>query len=170
MADIAKRLVLLNYNTQEARGGWFEVTHRTALTQAARSVGHILFEVERVKLDQIDPDMPGGAFAPNGRPEPLPVMLRATFDRLMAMVKAGQVGKVVGLAGNTGIPVPWTDIKVGWVVLASDDRDEGWWEAVVTAVVENGQTLQLRWRDFEGTDWFSKHITRVGLMSPSSQR
>ena len=173
MTDATKRLVLLYHGTQEPRGAWFEVVHRAALTQAAAAAGHILFELERAKLDQIDPDMPGGVLAATGKPEPLPVMLRATYDRLMAMIEAGQVGKVAGVTGKAsvpGVPVPWSDIRVGWIVLASDDKDDGWWEAVVTAIENDGRTLQLRWRDFPEAERFSRSVTRVGLISPSGQR
>ena len=173
MTDATKRLVLLYHGTQETCGAWFEIAHRALLTQAAAAAGHILFELERAKLDQIDPDMPGGTLAATGGPEPLPVMLRATFDRLMAMVEAGQVGKVAGVAGKAaapGVPVPWSDVRVGWIVLASDDKDDGWWEAVVTSVENDGRTLQLRWRDFPDAERFSRPILRVGLISPSGQR
>ena len=173
MAEVTKRLVLRYYGTHEPRGGWFDMAQRTALTQAASVAGHMLFDLERAKLDQIDPDLLGGVLGASGRVELLPAIRQATFDRLVAMIEAGQVGKVTGPGGKAvaaGVPMPWSEIRVDVVVLAFDDDSDGWWEAVVTAVDDDGRTLRLRWRDYPDLELFSKPILRVGLISPAGQR
>ncbi len=67
------------------------------------------------------------------------------------------------------MPPPWSAVVVGSVVLASDAKDEGWWEAVVLAL-EGGNMLRLRWRDYPEYDQFNRLITRVGLLPPGGQR
>ena len=60
MPDTTKRFVLLDHRNKEGRGGWFDLSHRAALTKAAAEPGHVLVELEQAKLDQIDPDLPAG--------------------------------------------------------------------------------------------------------------
>lgn len=173
MADVKRRLVLLYHGTNEARGGWFDLAHRAAVSKAASEAGHTLIEVEQPKLDQIDPDMPAGRLAADGKVDELPVMLRATFDRLLKLAVPTQPATAAGPAGKssgTGMPSPWSELRVGSIVLASDSKEDGWFECVVMAVESSGLTLRLRWQDFPGYPYFTKPVTRVGLPPPSGLR
>ena len=53
------------------------------------------------------------------------------------------------------------DLKEGAVVLAPDEPDEGWWEAVVVKV--KGDLLTLRWRDYPEYPPFARRRNQVAL-------
>ena len=57
----------------------------------------------------------------------------------MGQVAAGQPAKPGGkgapaVPATPAVPEAWTKLRVGSIVLASDDKEDGWWEAVVVAV------------------------------------
>ena len=63
---------------------------------------------------------------------------------------------------------PWDAIKVGSVVLAQDASDEpGWWEAVVTSIGPDGETLTLRWRDYPKLPQEKFKRTEVSIPAPA---
>ena len=112
------------------------------------------------------PDVPAGKLGAGGKPEPLPLVLPGSFQRLLELAKVGGLLKgttpPTGPAGN--LPAPWSNLAVGMTVLASDEIEGGWWECVVLAI--NGTDVQLRWRDYPDLEYFAKPVTNVGLMSP----
>lgn len=172
MMQTAQRLVLLATDVRsEPRGAWFEPVHTADLVQAAGQDGLHLVEVEAKALHSLDADLPAGQLLAPGRPSPLPPVRRATFDALIAL--PGIVVPPRQLAGDPdggrgGQPqrkpvrlTPRRRLKVGSVVLASMDVTEGWFEAEIIAIADDGE-LQLRWRDFPGHDEFSKHRGAAG--------
>ncbi len=72
-----------------------------------------------------------------------------------------------GKAPPMTLPVDWSSIKPGSVVLATEGRDDGWWAAVVTNV--QGHLANLKWRDFEGMPSIVRPITELALLHPSSK-
>jgi hypothetical protein len=58
----------------------------------------------------------------------------------------------------------WREIGVGDLVVANQDRDEGWYEAIV--VEANGDMLTLRWRDYPRERRIVHHRLRLGLLYP----
>ena len=177
MAEAKRRLVLLYQGGKEGRGAWFDIAHKAAVTEAARQPHHVVIELDQVQLDQINPDIPAGTLTSDGRPHPLPVMLGVTFQRLVELAKGPPQAKVDSAAvapaaatpAKGSVPTPWSEIVVGSVVLASVDREDGWWECVVTGL-EGGGLLRMRWRDFPGWDEFRRPASHVGLMPYSGQR
>lgn len=163
MPEPAKRLVLLYHGAKEGRGAWFDPINRPAVTQAAETPHHALIEITQVQLDQVDPNLSAGVLGPDGKPAPLPVMLRASFERLLAMAEPGK-------PGAKPVPRPWSELVVGSVVLASDKREEGWWECVVTGIGPDRTTVRLKWRDYPDLGEFTKPVSRVGLMPHSGRR
>lgn len=163
-----KRLVVIDADSNgPARGASFDPAAKEAVSKALEGTTARIFEVDQPKLNQVDPDFPEGKLAATGKPTLTPIK-RATFDRLVALATPVPVPPppVVPAA-----PVdPWAAIKVGSVVLASDARDDGWWEAVVVKLEQNGATLRLKWRDFPDLGEFTKPLTRVGLPPVSGQR
>jgi len=170
MAEVTTRLVLLYHGAKEGRGAWFNASHRASLKKAATEPNYALVEVEQPILDQLDPNMPEGKMTADGRPDELPVMLRSSFERLLQLVEARQAAKPAGSEGKPPLPAPWSDIRVGSIVLASESKEDGWHECVVSAIEGNGEVLLLRWRDYPDFDYFKKPITRVGLLPPTGLR
>ena len=152
MNDTAKRLVVIDATNGTARGAWFDLVQRPAVTKAFAGTAVTVLEVDTTVLDQVDPDFPTGRLAGAVRPT-LPVIQRTAYERLAALA-----APAAGVA-----PDPMAGIRPGSIVLASVDVADGWWEAVVMRVEHNGATLTLKWRDFPEYDEFTKPLTRVAL-------
>lgn len=173
MAEVIKRLVLLYHGAKEGRAAWFDLAHRAALTKAAAEPDYALVEAEQALLDELDPNMAQGHLTNEGKPDKLPVMLRTNFERLLGLAERAKppgAGEAATKGGALAAASPWTDIVVGSIVLASDSKEDGWFECVVAGVEGDGQTLHLRWRDFPEYPHFTKPISRVGLLPRSGLR
>lgn len=157
-----KRLVVieLDPNTGTARGAWFDQAVREPLAKALADTAAVLIEVDGPKLDQIDADFPQGKVAQSGKPA-LPMIKRAVYDRLAALTRPLPAAEAPPAPSSK--PDPFANLKPGSFVLASDSKDDGWWEATVVRVEQNGATLRLKWRDFPEYDEFSKPLTRVAI-------
>lgn len=63
------------------------------------------------------------------------------------------------------LPKDWGAIKVGSVVLASESKEDGWWEAKVTEAKPNNVFI-LTWVDYPDYEPFVRHRERLALMFP----
>ena len=62
------------------------------------------------------------------------------------------------------LPRNWREIGVGDLVVANQDRDEGWYEAIVDE--QSGDMFTLRWRDYPRERRTVHHRLRLGLVYP----
>lgn len=62
-------------------------------------------------------------------------------------------------------PEDWDKIAVGHIVLASEDRDDGWWTAHVREVRPDG-TYLLEWEEWAGLDRFVCRRDQIALLHP----
>ena len=62
-------------------------------------------------------------------------------------------------------PTDWDRLSPGDLVLGRDADAEAWYECVITAI--NGDNLQLRWRDYEGTMTCTRD--QIALMHPGQE-
>ena len=61
----------------------------------------------------------------------------------------------------------WPKITIGSLVIAQeDDREDGWWEAIVVA--KRGSTLTLRWRDYPKLPLITRKLKDVALLHPKA--
>ena len=61
----------------------------------------------------------------------------------------------------------WSKITIGSLVIApEDDRDDGWWEAIV--VDRRGNALTLRWRDFPKLPLITRKLKDLALLHPKA--
>ena len=61
----------------------------------------------------------------------------------------------------------WSKVTIGSLVIApEDDREDGWWEAIV--VDRRGNTLTLRWRDFPKLALITRKLKDVALLHPKA--
>ena len=61
----------------------------------------------------------------------------------------------------------WSKVTIGSLVIApEDDREDGWWEAIV--VDKRGNTLTLRWRDFPKLALITRKLKDVALLHPKA--
>ena len=70
-------------------------------------------------------------------------------------------------APTAGIDLPkdWSAIKLGSVVLASESKEDGWWEAKVVEAKPNDVFI-LQWSDYPDYERFVRHRERLALMFP----
>jgi hypothetical protein len=70
-------------------------------------------------------------------------------------------------SGNPNLPRNWHKIGLGDLVVAQEDPEDGWYEAIVIEV--NGDMLTLCWRDYPRLRRIVRHRLRVGLLYPGPQ-
>ena len=156
MNTTAKRVVVIDAAANGTpRGAWFDPAQREAVAKAFAGAAVTILEVDTVTLDQVDADFPAGKLAGAVRPT-LPGITRAVYERLAGLVAPTS-------DPGAAKPDPMSGITPGSVVLASDDVNEGWWEAVVVRTEHNGASLRLQWRDYPEYGEFIKPLTRVAL-------
>ncbi len=97
-----------------------------------------------------------------------PVVGREVFDKLCEL--AGPVGAasvpddVSETRVSTTRPVSWEALTPGHVVLATEEPDDGWWEAVVIGA--KADKLVLRWRDAAREASFTRAPSELALLPP----
>lgn len=77
--------------------------------------------------------------------------------QILAVAHERQIGR---------LPESWSSIKEGSVVLVHQNRDDGWWEGLVTK--RQGNMLTLRWRDYPKQPPIVRHVSTVALMDPKT--
>jgi hypothetical protein len=63
-----------------------------------------------------------------------------------------------------GLPRSWDDIAPGYLVIAQESLEYGWWEAVV--LDRKDDTFTLQYRDYPHLPKFVRHRSGIALMSP----
>ena len=86
----------------------------------------------------------------------VPNIGQALYDKLNALV-GGEPGPI-----STTLPKNWDDLAPGQLVIAQESVADGWFEAVVIA--RDGDTLNLRFRDYPSQAEFTRPITAVALL------
>ena len=168
----APRLVLIATGpADEPLGAWFEALHQADLVRAAARGRLHLVTVGAGWLRALDPAVAMGQLLGPGRPAPLPPLRRATYDALSALpglvvqVPAPGDGRLPpgGTRGPaTKLQTSKRTLRVGSIVLASTDVEEGWFEAVIVSI-QPGSELQLRWRDYPDLDPFTRPLAAVAV-------
>ena len=112
------RLVAIEADpTGSARGAWFDIALRDTLAKSIVDTPITLFELDQVKLDQVDADFPAGKLPLGGVRPTLPIIKRATYDKLTILAAPPPAtGPLTAIEG--GIGDMHTVVKVGTVVPA----------------------------------------------------
>ena len=108
----------------------------------------------------------------------VPFIRRDLYDKLVAAAANGHGHSTnpsngpSGASGSTPggsaphLPRNWQEIGIGDLVVANEDRWEGWYEAIVVHV--DGDMLTLRWRDYPRERKIVRHRLRLGLLYPKA--
>ena len=127
------------------------------------------------KVAEIAARLPVGRVHATGRTF-VPFIRRDLYDKLVAAAANGNALPTSPPRGSSGasgstpggsaphLPQNWHEICVGDLVVANENREDGWYEALV--VEANGDMLTLRWRDFPRQRRFARHRLRLGLLYP----
>ncbi len=180
-------LILGRDDSNRPHAAWFMPNQLEQAESAAAAMGMFFVTVgENQDLAAIATKLPKGKLFDSGRAF-VPFIGGATFDKLLPFAppaaaehkepkpKAAKPPKVAAPAEDPatppaptpGIDLPkdWSAIKVGSVVLASESKDDGWWEAKVIEAKPN-DVFQLVWLDFKDYPPFVRHRERLALMFP----
>ena len=129
------------------------------------------------KIADLAARLPVGRVHATGRTF-VPFIRRDLYDKLVAAAANGTSHPPAppkGASGTSGstpggsaphLPRNWQEIGIGDLVVANEDREEGWYEAIV--VEANGDMLTLRWRDYPRERKIVRHRFRLGLLYPKA--
>jgi hypothetical protein len=180
-------LILGRDNNDRPHAAWFMPDQLEQAESAASIMGmHFVPVGENQDLAAIATKLPKGKMFDSGKAF-VPFISGAVFETLLPHAppaaaehkepkpKAPTPAKVSAPADDPALPpapIPgidlpkdWSAIKVGSVVLASESREDGWWEAKVVEAKPNDVFI-LRWSDYPDLEPFVRHRERLALMFP----
>ena len=183
-------VVLFGFDeTGKPRAARFSGEHTDLAAKAAGLMNLIICYANSAELVMIAQQLPAGRIHANGRGL-VPNVRRDLYDKLIEATRPATntgsdnqgTGKPADNPTETsapnsdpasptpsiaqGYPCDWDDISVGHLVIARDDADAGWWEAIVTD--RAGDLVTMRWRDYPGHPKFVQHRTAVALLKPGT--
>ena len=182
--EVPAAFILGRDDTNKPHAAWFTADQVEAAEKAAALMGMHLVTVgdDPAFIDSIA-GLPRGKLFASGKAF-CPFVAAATFEKLLPLAPAAGEPKklrIVASAAAAGedmskppaapvkgavdLPKDWTAIKVGSVVLASETKEEGWFEAKVTEAKPNDVFL-LQWLDYPDYEPFVRHRERLALMFP----
>lgn len=175
----------------KAHAAWFAEDHAAAGAAAAEAMGMFALPVEDDAVRALAGQVPQGKIFASGKAF-VPFVKASLFDALVMHLpedqrdRARQPVRVSGkAAGNSyavasgavdgggsapagtphDLPDDWSKIKVGSVVLASEGREDGWYEADVLEALP-GNRFKLRWHDWPDLPKFERTLTEIALLHP----
>lgn len=176
-------LILVGLDDQgKPHAAWFTAEQVDAATLAANMMDMASIDVGGSELAALVGILPKGKLCESGKAL-VPFTKRDTYDRLATYldddfvastalrVEAAKAAAAESYAkASKGeaplhLPVDWSKLAVGDLVLATEDPEEGWWPCEVVAVLDNKQ-FRLRWRDFPDQDAFIAAVTDIALLHP----
>ncbi|MFY0646094.1 hypothetical protein [Sulfitobacter geojensis] len=186
VADTAPAIIVFGTDdTGKPHASTFTIDQRGDAIRAAGLMSFRAFAVEGETLTALAAKIPAGKVFNSGKGF-VPFVKREVGEQLeqLAQVKPDLLIAVPfpedgdDLSGGEAVtpldalPKDWGGIAVGSRVLAQDDPDDGWWEAIVQHVHEGGtqgqpcQIFTLMWEAFPDDDRFVRRFDQVALLHP----
>lgn len=182
-------LILGRDNNDRPHAAWFLPDQLEGAEAAAEEMGmHFVAVGDNKELAAIATKLPKGKLFDSGKAF-VPFIGGAAYDTLLPYAPSAaaehkepkqKVPKVKAAAieddptkppvAPKGIdhPKDWGSIKVGSVVLASETREDGWFEAIVLEAVSD-QVFGLKWVDYPDYEPFLRHRERLALKFPHAK-
>jgi hypothetical protein len=154
-------------DSKKSRAGLFDSVKAPLAMKAAESMKLQVAHVISNELAEIASQLAKGRVYERGK-RFIPLVRRSLYDKLLLAVAGKSPGKKSGSktgAGKPNLPVDWSDIQPGQMVIAHASAKDGWWEAVVMSV--DGDMLDLSWRDYSSYPKFLRHRDAVALLKPT---
>ena len=186
-ADTAPAIIVFGTDdTGKPHASTFTIDQRHDAIKAAGLMSFRAFAVEGEPLTGLAAKIPAGKVFNSGKGfvpfvkrdvgEQLDQLAQDRPDLLIAVPTLGDAddpfsGEAVTPLDN--LPKAWDDIKIGSRVLAQDDPDDGWWEAIVQHVHESGTQghpcpmFTLMWEAFPDDGRFVRRFDHVALLHPA---
>ena len=169
-------LVLFGIDTRcKPKGARFRKEHASLAMKAATQLQLKVLTSSDPKIAEIAARLPVGRVHATGRTF-VPFIRHDLYDKLVAAAANGNTHSASPPNGSSGasgstpggsaphLPRNWREIGVGDLVVANQDRDDGWYEAIV--VEANGDMLTTGWRDYPRERRIVRHRLRLGLLYP----
>jgi hypothetical protein len=167
-------LVLFGIDSRgKPKGARFRKEHASLALKAAGQLQLNVLASNDPKVAEIAARLPVGRIHATGRTF-VPFIRHDLYDKLVAAAADGNGHPTRPPNGSSGasgstpggsaphLPRNWREIGVGDLVVANEDRDEGWYEAIV--VEQNGDMFTLRWRDYSRERRIVRHRLRLALL------
>lgn len=180
----------------KAHAAWFDEDNADAGAAAAEAMGMFALPVEDEAVRSLAAQVPQGKIFASGKAF-VPFVKASLYDALVMHLPEDQRekahkpvsasgGKVSsnnsyaiasGAADGRGagaatvqhdFPGDWSKIKAGSIVLASEGREDGWYEADVIEALPNDR-YKLRWHDWPDLPKFERAMTEIALLHPQYQ-
>jgi hypothetical protein len=144
------------------RAGRFVVDENLGLlAKAAETMALIICEVKSPKLSDLALKLPAGRLHAGG-PGFVPYIRPDLYEKLVEAAGADAAAPTEPPAAASA-PRTFHEISAGHLVIAQEDVETGWWEAIVFEA--DGDTLTLRYRDFPRLPKFKRPRTAVALLN-----
>ena len=166
-ATAAALLIVLGYDEQnKPRAAQFSAADAKLVAKAAELMDLKVYEATTAELAALAKKLPTGRLYANGKAF-VPNVRQSLYSELVATLAAepgAAVSKDQELPVATGLPRSWDEIAPGHLVIAQENLDYGWWEAIV--LQRSGDMFTLRYRDYPKLPKFVRHRSAIALMSP----
>ena len=169
-------LVLFGIDSRgKPKAARFGKEHADLAIKAATQLQLKVLACQDPKIADLTAELPVGRVHATGRTF-VPFIRRDLYDKLVAAAANGNTHPTSPPNGSSGasgstpggsaprLPQNWQAIGLGDLVLASESREDGWYEAIV--VEQNGDMFTLRWRDYPRQRRIVRHRLRLGLLYP----
>lgn len=183
--DQVPMLILVGLDDQgRPHASRFGEEQADAAAVAADLMGFAIIDVSNDELAAIASTLPKGKLFESGKAF-VPFVKRSVYDQLStyldedyltfaaARVETAQAAASESYAtaskGEAPLRKPenWSKLLAGDLVLATEDRADGWFEAIVVEVVGDDK-VKLRWRDYPDYSDFTCKVVDVALLHPQS--
>lgn len=189
-SDLPALVVLGRDDTNKAHAAWFDGTEAEAATAAAKLMGMMALPLTNDEVRALADRLPHGKIFGSGKAF-VPFTKQALFDALIAhvpvaeqvrplrLVKAESEGDALvppepaltkpstkNRAEAVTMPTDWTNIIPGSVVLITEDRMEGWFEAVVVSSKPN-DSFECRWLHYPDLPNVLRQRVHLALLHPA---
>jgi hypothetical protein len=167
-------------NRGKPKGARFGKQHANLAIKAATQLRLNVLASDDPKVAEIAARLPVGRVHATGRTF-VPFIRHDLYNKLLAAAADGNTHPISPPNGSSlaaassppggsapHLPQNWQQIGVGDLVVANENREDGWYEAIV--VEANGDMLTLRWRDYPRVRRIVRHRLQLGLLYPSERR
>jgi hypothetical protein len=158
----------------KSRAAYFEAVDSELMTIAAAAMKLQLLRPVTASQIELAKQLPVGRIHANGTGFVPPIRPNLYSALQLAAESPQQSGTTASTVGSSpaaarrapvhGLPKDWDSIEVGDLVIAMENLNEGWWEAIVKAIDKD--MLTVKWRDYPTFPRFSVHRTAVALLKP----
>jgi hypothetical protein len=163
-------LIVLGFDEQQKpRGAKFVDAKPELVTKAADLMGFKVYEATAEEVAELAKKLPAGRLYANGRGFVPNIRQSLYSDLVVALALEGQAalsknGDKDSLPPARGLPRSWDEIAAGYLVIAQESLEYGWWEAIV--LDRKGDSFTLQYRDYPHLPKFVRHLSSIALMCP----